>query len=284
MNYFELHIGDYAEACGHLSMLEDAAYFRMLRKYFAKERPLPVDVGEIQRLVLAKTEDERAAVERVLAEFFRLEDDGWHNDRADEDIARFREKQGKAKASASARWSGKSNATAVPLHSERIANALQTQSEGNALQSPDTSKEQEQDQKRGADENLTPPPVPPAAAAIAAPGIWDVGLEAFNKRGIAGPPARSLLGKLRQVAQGQCGGSIDAGDLLLLELLAEVERQDIVDPAAWLRKALLSRGANSARASPVNGRSVTDPRTKLPLPGAYKAGETPYDPSIPGSF
>ena len=34
MNYFELHVGDYDAATAHLSMLEDAAYGRMLRVYY----------------------------------------------------------------------------------------------------------------------------------------------------------------------------------------------------------------------------------------------------------
>lgn len=253
MNYYEHHLGDYAEACGHLSWLEDMAYTRMLRKYFAKEQPLPADVTQVQRLMGAKSPEELAAVESVLHEFFELTPDGWRNERADEEIARFRDKQAKAKASAEARWGSDQNSTAKRTHSGRSATAKRTNSDRNAHQTPDTRQE-DQEQERGADENLpdppTPPVPPPAAADAAPPGIWDVGLAAFNKRGIHGPPARSLLGKLRQVAQGQCGGSADAGDLLLLELLAEVERQDIVDPAAWLRKALMQRGGCGARASP----------------------------------
>lgn len=143
MNYFELHLGDYAEATGHLSMLEDAAYLRLLRKFYATEKPLPADISATQRLVGARSQDERDAVEVVLREFFELRDDGWHNNRADEELARFHSKQAKAKASADARWSAPASktqsvpdATAMRTHSERTADALPTQSEGNALQAP----------------------------------------------------------------------------------------------------------------------------------------------------
>lgn len=87
MNYFEHHIGDYAEATAHLSFVEDAAYSRCIRKYYAKEKPLPADVKAVQRLVGARTKEEKDAVEAVLIEFFVLSDDGWRNARCDADIA-----------------------------------------------------------------------------------------------------------------------------------------------------------------------------------------------------
>ena len=93
MNYFELHIGDLTEATAHLSMLEDGAYGRLMRKYYATERPLPADISHVQRLVGARTKEERQAVEAVLIEFFELQDDGWHQSRCDAEIAAFHEKQ-----------------------------------------------------------------------------------------------------------------------------------------------------------------------------------------------
>jgi uncharacterized protein YdaU (DUF1376 family) len=89
VNYFEHHIGDYAEATAHLSILEDGAYSRLLRKVYATERPLPVEVERVQRLIGARTDEERAAVEAVLQEFFDLRDDGWHQDRCDAAIAAY---------------------------------------------------------------------------------------------------------------------------------------------------------------------------------------------------
>ena len=91
MNYFELHVGDYDAATAHLSMLEDAAYGRMLRVYYRTESPLPKDIKQVCRLVRAQSKPERDAVEQVLQEFFELADDGWHQARADAEIARFQE-------------------------------------------------------------------------------------------------------------------------------------------------------------------------------------------------
>lgn len=137
MNYYEHHIGDYAQATAHLSFVEDAAYCRLIRKYYAEEKPLPADLKAVQRLVGARTKEERQAVSDILDEFFLLEDDGWRNRRCDAEIARYRGKQDKARASAEARWS-KRNAPAMRTHYETDADAMRTQCERNAHQSPVT--------------------------------------------------------------------------------------------------------------------------------------------------
>ena len=136
MHYYEHHLGDYAEATAHLSFVEDAAYSRMIRKYYATEKPLPAEKISVQRLIGARTKEEREAVSAVLEEFFELREDGWHNTRCDEEIARFQDKQAKAKRSAEARWNK------LKSHTEGNANAspdaMRTHSEGNAHQAPST--------------------------------------------------------------------------------------------------------------------------------------------------
>ena len=91
MNYFELHVGDYDAATAHLSMLEDAAYGRMLRIYYRTEKPLPADVRQVCRLARAQSKAERDAVQAVLDEFFVLAEDGWRQQRADAELARYQD-------------------------------------------------------------------------------------------------------------------------------------------------------------------------------------------------
>ena len=140
MNFYIHHINDWAEATNHLSFVEEAAYGRLIRKYYATEKPLPADIKVVQRLVSAQTKAELVAVKSVLEEFFTLYTDGWHNKRCDEEIALYREKQEKAKRSANARWNKQqpqceSDANALPedrrLHTK-------THTEGNANQKPIT--------------------------------------------------------------------------------------------------------------------------------------------------
>lgn len=102
MNYYRHHIGDYLRDTAHLSMLEDAAYRRLLDLYYMREQPIPADPVAACRLIRARGDDECSAVRAVLEEFFTLEDDGWHQKRADGEIALARREIANRRAF----WSG----------------------------------------------------------------------------------------------------------------------------------------------------------------------------------
>lgn len=140
MNYYSHNIGDYAQATMHLSLVEDAIYSRLLRRYYAEEAPIVNDVQQVCRWVGARSEEEREAVNLVLREFFNLEEGYWHNKRADEEIAAYQSKSAKAATSAAKRWG--SNATAKPQQCEGNANAMPTHTEGNANQEPITNNQE----------------------------------------------------------------------------------------------------------------------------------------------
>jgi uncharacterized protein YdaU (DUF1376 family) len=89
VNFYKHHLGDYDAATAHLSWDEDQAYSRLLRVYYRTEKPIPADTGEACRLTRARTSPQRHAVEAVLREFFELRENGWHNKRADEEIAAY---------------------------------------------------------------------------------------------------------------------------------------------------------------------------------------------------
>ncbi|WP_374349212.1 YdaU family protein [Chitinimonas sp.] len=90
MNYYERHLGDYARDAGHLSMLEDGAYTRLLDRYYTTETGIAAD--QAHRIARARTREEKAAVDVVLAEFFTLTDGVWINQRAEEEIAKAQAK------------------------------------------------------------------------------------------------------------------------------------------------------------------------------------------------
>lgn len=104
MNYYEHHLGDFMRDTAHLTMLEEAAYRRLLDAYYIRERALPADVRECCKLARAVSKPEREAVAYVLREFFTLKDDGHHQARADRELERYRVKSEKARASINQRW------------------------------------------------------------------------------------------------------------------------------------------------------------------------------------
>jgi uncharacterized protein YdaU (DUF1376 family) len=144
MKYYQHNIGDYDTATKHLTMLEHGAYRQLLDLYYVLETPLPPDLDKICRLIGAKTAAQKKAVEQVLNEFFERNSSGWNNKRADTEISRYKAKAENAKKSASSRWS------VMRTHSEGIANAVQTHSDGNANHKPITNNQEKKESSRGA--------------------------------------------------------------------------------------------------------------------------------------
>jgi uncharacterized protein YdaU (DUF1376 family) len=86
VNFYKHHLGDYDSATSHLTWDEDMAYTRLMRVYYRDEKPLPVNLPKVCRLVRAQTRVQKAAVAMVLDEFFVKADDGWRNKRCDQEI------------------------------------------------------------------------------------------------------------------------------------------------------------------------------------------------------
>jgi uncharacterized protein YdaU (DUF1376 family) len=95
VNYYKRHIGDYAAATRHLSLMEHGVYCMLLDVYYTTEKPLPLDERAVFRLVGARSDEERETVKTVLGEFFLTEPDGFHQPRCDEEIAIKQEKSAK---------------------------------------------------------------------------------------------------------------------------------------------------------------------------------------------
>lgn len=202
INYYEHHIGDYAAATAHLSLIEDALFSRMLRRYYLQETPLPGDVAQVARLCGARSPEEVEAVGVVLREFFHLEDDGWHNKRADEEIQRYQ-----AKIDA-ARENGKRGGRPPKNQSVRSEKAEETQpfslgsvseTQPKAHQTPDTNLQEHQKQERSSPSgSRLPADWRPSAADVAfaereRPEVdWGLEAEKFADywHGIAGAKGR----------------------------------------------------------------------------------------------
>lgn len=120
MNFYQRHIGDYIKDTAHLSLLEHGIYGRLLDVYYSTEGPIPA--ASACRLIGARTDEEKAATAVILAEFFTVEGDAYRHARCDAEIARMKDKQDKAKASARASVNARSTNAERTL-SERPAKA-----------------------------------------------------------------------------------------------------------------------------------------------------------------
>ena len=91
MNYYKRHLNDYAGKAGHLSMLEHGAYNILIDGYYNRERG-PTR-AEALRWTRARSAEEVAAVDAVLAEFFVLDGENFKQARIEEELAHFHGKQ-----------------------------------------------------------------------------------------------------------------------------------------------------------------------------------------------
>ena len=90
MHYYQFNIGDFSLHTNHLTLEEEAVYRRLLDFYYDTELPIPVETQPvIRRLRLGCYEP---TVDVILHEFFVKESDGWHNLRADIEIADYHAK------------------------------------------------------------------------------------------------------------------------------------------------------------------------------------------------
>lgn len=116
-------------------MLEDGCYNRLLDVYYTREKPLPHDEAAVCRLVRAISKEEKRAVIMLLKEFFSMSDAGWHNKRADEEIAKY---QAKADANRSnGKAGGRPKRTQEKPSGFPVGSDSQTQNNLNQNQEPE---------------------------------------------------------------------------------------------------------------------------------------------------
>jgi uncharacterized protein YdaU (DUF1376 family) len=135
LNYYQHHIGDYRRDTAHLTLLEHGIYRQILDQYYLDEHPICDNDAKLMRTLCARSAEEIQAVKNILADFFVLAESGYMHKRCDIEIEAFHGKSRNASESAKARWERVRNEKAEKS-CERNANALPTNSEGNANHKP----------------------------------------------------------------------------------------------------------------------------------------------------
>lgn len=228
MHYFQFNIGDYASHTRHLSLMEDLAYRRMLDTYYLREEHLPESPAEVARLIGMR--EHQAEVEQVLADFFDLTYDGWRHDRADAEIAHFRDKSTKASNA------GKASA-------QRRLNERSTDVQPTNNQEPRTKNHKTNSVSK--DTGVKTPMSPDEI-------IFGYGVPLLTNAGTVEAKARSFLGGLRKAH----------GDEALVNTLRDCIRAKPLQPLEWLAAALPPAGIkpklNKQEALEASNRAVVD--------------------------
>lgn len=96
MHFYQHNIPDFNNATRHLTRVERSIYRDLMELYYDTEQELPLDVALICRRVVARCEEEKAAVIALLDEYFDITEIGYRHTRCEEEIMLAREKMDEA--------------------------------------------------------------------------------------------------------------------------------------------------------------------------------------------
>ena len=238
MNYYSHNIGDYAQATMHLSLIEDAIYSRLLRRYYAEEQPIKDDLQQVCRWVGARTEEERAAVPMILQEFFELVDGAWRNKRADSEIAAYQQKAKTNRDNGRAGGRPKKKPNETQSVSDGLPEGTQADPTENPVggqEKPSRNPNQEPITNKYSVPNGTggAPPEPPTAVEQ----IFALGLPLLIAAGQPEKQARSMLGMFRKSHQ----------DEDIVRAIQQCVDDQAIEPVGYLQRVLRSGAARPPR-------------------------------------
>lgn len=90
MHYYKFNIADWAKDTSHLTLKEEAVYFRLINYYYDHEKPIPLKTQSVLRKL--RMGDESETVEIILDEFFTKTKDGWIHSRCDKLIQEYQKR------------------------------------------------------------------------------------------------------------------------------------------------------------------------------------------------
>lgn len=240
MNYYEHHLGDYLRDTVHLSMVEDGAYRRLLDRYYSTEAGIPAD--QAHRVARARSREEKAAVDSVLAEFFTLSDGVWINGRSEEEIQKAKARINAAQSNGKKGGRPKNREGTQEKPSGFLLGS-ENETQPKAYQSPDTRQIHSEAKASGAaappeDRSPAPatadpsPPVPPDDPSTAPPADRDMvfanGVPLLTAAGVSEKNARSFL-----AAQSKAHG-----DAKVADAIGRCAKERPIQPVPWLMAAL----------------------------------------------
>jgi len=88
MHYYKFNIADWGLSTAHLSLEEEAIYFRLINHYYDTESPIPEETQLVFRRLRMGSQSELAST--ILAEFFELTDKGWVHSRCENILKDYR--------------------------------------------------------------------------------------------------------------------------------------------------------------------------------------------------
>jgi len=95
MHYYKFNLSAWALSTTHLSLEEEAIYFRLINYYYDTETPIPLETQSVFRRLRLSLHTEKA--EEILAEFFQKTANGWEHIKCNELLAEYKKQAKKNK-------------------------------------------------------------------------------------------------------------------------------------------------------------------------------------------
>ena len=99
MHYYKFNIADWTLHTAHLSLAEEAVYFRLINFYYDTESPIPLETQSVIRRL--RMVDESDLVDLILDEFFVKTEKGYEHKRCEELLKEYRKTVNKNRKNAS---------------------------------------------------------------------------------------------------------------------------------------------------------------------------------------
>lgn len=137
MHFYPHNIADFNNATRYLTRVERSVYRDAIEMYYDSESPLPsANFDRLCKVLLCVTDEERAALQTVLDDFFVLTERGYVHSRCEEEIEKYR-----LNSSAKAR-AGKASAEARKNKKEQMFNTCSTHEQLTNKQEPRTNNQE----------------------------------------------------------------------------------------------------------------------------------------------
>lgn len=231
MNYYPHHIGDFNSATRHLTRIERSVYRDLIDLYYDTEVELTPDFNALCRLIIARSDEERTAVEQVLNEFFTKTEQGWFHDRCDEEIQKYKAnisaKSAAGKASAARRaqrGTPKASSRKAPVKEAKNEERTDAEQPLNTRSTDAQLTKNQEPRTNYSDTDVSGAEAPIDPAEV----IFGRGVPLLTASGVSEKNARSMLGMLRKT---------HADEDVIAALQACVDSK-VMEPVAYLQGVL----------------------------------------------
>jgi uncharacterized protein YdaU (DUF1376 family) len=127
MHYYKFNIADWALHTAHLSLTEEAVYFRLINHYYDTELPIPLATQPVIRRL--RMGNDEGSVALILAEFFTETDKGFVHSRCEALLKDYRKTAKKNKANGAKGGRPKADVALEETHKEPSGLDMGTQVE-----------------------------------------------------------------------------------------------------------------------------------------------------------